>query len=249
MNSPFQLNGKKILVTGASSGIGRSVAVFLSEMGAELILTARREQQLKESISLLKGGIHSYVVADLLKEEDRNQLINSLSAVDGVVFSAGKIEPFPVKFLSKEKLDSVMDLNFSSTVLLAASLLRSKKINDHASMVFISSFGAHHTYKGGAAYAASKLGVEAFAQVIAQEHGASGIRCNCVAPAMVKTEVYEETERQISAEKLNDHIQKYPLGVGYPEDVAHAISFLLSPASRWITGQTLFLDGGLSLGL
>lgn len=245
----FSLKGKKILITGASSGIGRSCAVIASKLGAEVILTSRRKEQLKATLDLLEGSGHQIILADLRNPSDRECLVQDLPELDGVVFCAGKIDPFPVKFLSEEKIMDLMQLNFYSTALLSANLLRQKKLKEYSSLVYLSSFGAHHTYKGGAIYASSKLAIEGFSKVIAQENKALKIRTNCIAPAMVETEVYTEATRQISEEAMAKHTELYPLGIGQPEDVANTAAFLLSPASRWMTGQTIFLDGGLSLNL
>lgn len=247
--NPFSLQGKKVLVTGASSGIGRQTAISVSRQGGVLVLTARREDELKHTLGLLSGSGHEIIVADQTVKEQREHLINSVQQLDGIVFCAGKIDPFPIKFLTEEKITSLMDVNFTSTALLAGGLIRSKKIEANASLVFISSYGAHQTYKGGAVYASSKLALEGFSKVLSQETDPLKIRVNCLSPAMVKTDVYDEASKQLSDEIMNAHIDRYPLGVGYPEDVANAAVFLLSPASRWITGQNIILDGGLSVGL
>lgn len=248
MNTPFHLQDKNILITGASSGIGRQIAVTVARMGGNVFLVGRNEKRLQEACQNLNGSGHQYFICDILVEEQVNQLISKLPSLDGVVHSVGFVRPYPVKFLSTEKINETFGPNYFSQMLLMASLLRLKKIQIKASIVFISSIAASHPHKGGALYAGSKSALEAFSKVLALELYPQGVRSNCVAPAMVKTPMYEYSEQNASKETMDAHVEKYPLGVGMPEDVANAVVFLLSDASRWITGTTITLDGGFLLG-
>jgi NAD(P)-dependent dehydrogenase (short-subunit alcohol dehydrogenase family) len=243
----FHLNDKTILVTGASSGIGMQTAISISKMGGKLILTGRNKENLKTTLSQLNGEGHKLIVADLLKEDERNKLIEELPMVDGIVHSAGTVNPFPIKFIDQEKLNETMNINYEIPVLLMAGVMRKKKINPKASIVFLSSVSGQHPHKGGSLYASSKAALEAFSKALALEVYLQGIRSNCVSPAMVKTAMYDVAEKGMSKEIMDEHISQYPLGVGYPEDVANAIIFLLSDASRWITGINITLDGGFIL--
>lgn len=245
--TPFHLNNKTILVTGASSGLGRQIAITISEMGANVVLTGRNLKELETTISKLKKGSHTIFPADLLVEKEREDLIISLPQLDGVVNSAGVVKPFAIKFLNQKKIDETLNINYEAPLLLMGGISRKKKLNKNASIIFISSISGQNPYMGAALYAGSKAALEALSKVFALEHYYLGIRSNCISPAMVKTEMYDETERIMSKEILDEHIDKYPLGVGYPTDIANTVTFLLSDASRWITGINIILDGGFLL--
>lgn len=246
--TPFHLNNKMILVTGASSGIGRQVAISITEMGGNVVISGRDKEKLQETFSMLKTGKHQIAEADLLKGDDIEKLIQQIPMLDGVVNCAGTVNPFPIKFLTEEKISETFDVNYNSQVVLMARITRQKKLNKNSSIVFISSISAKHPHKGGATYSASKAALENFSKVFALEFYTLGIRSNCIAPAMVKTPMYEAAQKQGSKEEMDAHVRTYPLGVGYPTDVANAAVFLLSEASRWMTGTTITLDGGFSLG-
>lgn len=246
--TPFQLDNKTILITGASSGIGRQVAVTVSEMGGKTVITGRNTERLKETFDLLKGKEHRMMTANLTHEEELNELVKNLPLLDGVVHCAGTVHPYPIKFFTEEKINSIFGINYNAQVLLMAGLGRQKKLNKNASIVFMSSISAHHPHKGGALYSGSKSALESFSKVVALEFFLQGVRSNCISAAMVKTPMYDSAAQQTTSEAMEEHISKYPLGVGMPEDVAHAAVFLLSDASRWITGTTLTLDGGFLLG-
>lgn len=248
MTTPYHINNKKILITGASSGIGKEIAVFASEMGAQVILNARNEIKLNDTYAKLKGNNHAIIPADLLNDADIEKLVHTIPQLDGLVISAGIIDPFPIGFLNKSKLDTTFAINFSQQVIFISRLLRKKKFNKNASVVFISSISAKHPHKGGSVYAASKAALESFSKSLALEFSNIGLRSNCIQASMVKTEMFQLAEQHVSKEKMDAHIKKYPLGVGYPQDIAHAAVFLLSDASRWITGTTILMDGGFLLG-
>lgn len=246
--TPFHLHHKTILVTGASSGIGQQIAITLCEMGANVIITGRHPERLNQTFLNLKSGTNRCIVADLLNQEELTTLVDRLPALDGIVHCAGIVKPFPIKFLSEEKIQETFFTNYNMQVLLMASVTRKKKLNKQASIVFLSSISAAHPHKGGALYSGSKAAIESLSKVTALEFYPQGIRSNCIAPAMVKTPMYEYAEQGASKETLDEHVSKYPLGVGTPQDVANAAVFLLSDASRWITGTTITLDGGFLLG-
>lgn len=243
----FHLNNKTILITGASSGIGQQTAINISQMGGIVILTGRNLENLNKTLSLLKGENHQIISADLLVEAERNQLIEKLPMLDGIVHSAGTVNPFPIKFIDQIKINETLNINYEIHVLLMAGIMRKKKLNAKASIVFLSSISGQHPHKGGALYASSKAAIEAFSKVVALELYPQGIRSNCISPAMVKTPMYEIAEKGMSKESMDEHVKQYPLGIGYPEDIANSIVFLLSDASRWITGINITLDGGFLL--
>ncbi|MDQ3112046.1 MAG: SDR family oxidoreductase [Bacteroidota bacterium] len=246
--TPFHLNDKKILVTGASSGIGRQVAVSAAQMGASIILSGRNEKELKETLGQLPGNNHSIITADLLVQSEREKLAKEMPGVDGIVHCAGIVKPFPAKFIDQQKLDETLNINFEAPVLMMAAILKQKKINRDASLVFLSSISGQHPHKGGAIYAGSKAAIEAYVKVLALELYPQGIRANYISPAMVKTPMYDKASEEMSHEEMEKHVSKYPLGAGLPEDVANTVVFLLSPASRWVTGINIILDGGYLLG-
>lgn len=246
-NTAFHLTGKTIFIAGASSGIGRQIAISVSQMGGTLVISGRNEERLNETLSQLEGTGHSIAAADLLNEEQRLQLVSALPKLDGVVYCSGVVKAFPIKFLSQEKIDETLNINYESPVLLMAGILKAKKLNAGASLVFLSSISSQHPHKGGAMYSGAKAALESFSKVLALELYSKHIRSNCISPAMVKTEMYDTAEKDVSKEIMDAHVAKYPLGVGTPEDVANTAIFLLSDASKWITGINITLDGGFLL--
>ena len=247
MHNPFSLADKRILITGASSGIGREAAILISRSGARCVILGRNSDRLSDTLNALEGEGHQAIVADLLLENDRKSITQKVDGIDGVVHAAGLVAPFPIKFLSDEKISETFDINYKAPVLLTKALLASKCLNDKASHVFISSISADHPHKGGSLYAGSKSALQAFSKTLALETYHLGMRSNCVSPAMVKTPMYDKAEAGMSKESMDEHVSKYPLGVGEPEDVANAIIYLLSDASKWITGINITLDGGFLL--
>jgi NAD(P)-dependent dehydrogenase (short-subunit alcohol dehydrogenase family) len=242
----ISLKGKNILITGASSGIGAATAVLCDSLGATVILTGRNGTTLAETAKKLQkqAMIH---IADLTKQNDITELVKQCDGIDGLVNCAGIVKPLPVKYIREKNIKEMFDANFSSAVLLCSELSSAKKFNDAASVVFISSISSNHPYIGGAMYSASKAALEAFCRAFAIEHAGKKIRANVVSPALVKTKIFTETELATSEEEMKAYEAQYPLGFGEPEDVANAIAFLLSSASKWITGTTINMDGGLLL--
>jgi NAD(P)-dependent dehydrogenase (short-subunit alcohol dehydrogenase family) len=242
----IDLKNKTILITGSSSGIGRATAILCDHLGARIILNGRNNEELLKTKKLLKND-PEIITADLSIEEEISKMISQLSPIDGLVHCAGIVKPYAIKYLKSKHINEVMNINFTSGVLLSSFLLNSKKLNPGASVVFISSVSAWHPYTGGAIYSASKSALEAFARSFALENSSKKIRANIVAPALVKTKILEDTEQSYTKEEFEEITRQYPLGLGEPEDVANAIVFLLSDKSRWITGTTIKMDGGLLL--
>lgn len=242
MNNPFSLSGKTILVTGASSGIGRGIAVACAGMGAQVILTARNTVRLQETLSALEGEGHSYIAADLTDAAQRTALVAQLPTLHGVVHCAGVGSRVPCKMLSQEDLDHVMKPNTEAPMLLQALLLSEKKIQKQASVVFIASAAATMPTAGNAVYSASKAAMVAYAKCLALELAPRQIRVNCISPTMVWTDlalVGATTEQLTEAEK------QYPLKrYGQPQDIAHLAVYMLSDASGWMTGSDVQITGG-----
>lgn len=242
----ISLKGKHIMITGASSGIGQATAILCDSLGATVTITGRNESALKETAKELKNS-SKIVVADLTSQEQLTALVNKSGAVDGLVNCAGIVKPLPIKYIKQKNISEMFDANFSSSVLLCSELSNQKKINENASVIFISSVSAQHPYIGGSLYSASKAALEAFCRSFAIENAGKKIRANVVSPALVKTKIFTETELATSEEEMQKYESQYPLGFGEPVDVANCIAFLLSPASKWITGTTINMDGGLLL--
>lgn len=242
MNNPFSLSGKTILVTGASSGIGRGIAIVCAGMGAQVILTARNTERLQEILSALEGKGHSYIAADLTDATQRTALVEQLPALHGVVHCAGVGSRVPCKMLTQEDLDYVMKPNAEAPMLLQAELLSEKKIAKQASVVFVASAAASMPSAGNAVYSASKAALVAYAKCLAQELAPRQIRVNCISPTMVWTDL---ALVGATAEQLKEAEQLYPLKrYGQPEDIANLAIYLLSDASAWMTGSNIEITGG-----
>ena len=246
MKNPFGLQRKNILVTGASSGIGRAVAVACAQMGASLVVTGRNEARLLETYHALEGQGHAYRIADLTDEEEVKALVKGLNPLDGVVHCAGINKRLPISGLTEKNIANVMQTNFVSSVLLSRYLLKDKKLNVEASVVFISSVSVDYPTTGNAIYCASKAAVNSFSKVLALETADAKIRVNCIEPGMITTEWLEKTE--LSDEQIQRAISKYPFKrFGTPGEVAYAAVYLLSDTTKWMTGSVIKLDGGLTL--
>ena len=247
MYNPFSLKGKVILVTGASSGIGRATAIECSKMGAKLVITARDEERLKETISLLEGEGHQYIVADLSIEEEIDKLVSIIPILNGVVNNAGFNIVKLLPFIKTEDMNKMLKLNLEAPILLTNKIVKKKKIAKNTSIVFVSSIGKSIVAPGCSIYSATKGGLSAFMKNAAVDLSGKKIRCNSVLPGMVETPLILDKET-MTDEQLNDDRNLYPLKrYGKPEEVAHTIIFLLSDASGWMTGTEIVLDGGRSL--
>ena len=247
MYNPFSLENKKILVTGASSGIGRAIAIECSKMGAEVIISGRNEERLAETYKELVGEHPAYIVADLTKEEDIEHLVALTDSLNGLVNCAGLTIPKPFKFLQESDIETVMTVNFNAPLLLTQRLVKKKKLEKGASVVFISSIsGTKVSYIAGSIYSASKGAINGLCKGLALELAPQQIRVNTVVPGMVETNIVSGGE--IAEEQLEIDRQKYPLKrYGKPEEVAYAVVYLLSGASGWVTGSNLLIDGGYTL--
>ena len=241
--NPFSLEGKTILVTGASSGIGRGVAVTCSKMGATVIINGRNVSKLQETLTMMEADEHQMMPGDLTDETALSSLAASLPKLDGVVHCAGIGQRIPCKDLLEENVNQVMDVNFKAPVMLQAELLRQKKLNKAASIVFIASIASWSPSFGNAVYSASKGAIISYANCLALELAPRKIRVNCISPAMVWTDLI--TKDGIDEEQLKEDEQKYPLKrYGQPEDIANLAVYMLSDASAWMTGSNIKISGG-----
>jgi NAD(P)-dependent dehydrogenase (short-subunit alcohol dehydrogenase family) len=239
----FRLDGRTVLVTGATSGIGRTTAIRAHARGASVVATGRREDALRDLASELGAERATTIAADLTNDDDVKQLLSAVPMLDGAVFAAGFLKIKLAKATSVDDVRQHMATNFEGSALLASRLLHAKRLQGGASLVFISSVAASIGAVGHAAYAASKGALESYVRALAVEIGSSKSRANLVAPAEVKTPMLDQARKGLGQPATET---PYLLGLGEPDDVAAACCFLLSPAARWITGTTLTVDGGYS---
>lgn len=245
--NPFSLEGKTILVTGASSGIGRAAAIECSKLGAKVIITARNEERLLSTLNALDGEGHQMIICDLSNEEAIDKMVSELPEIQGLISNAGYTKIMPVQFISSDDINSIFQVNTFAPMLLLQKLLKKKKIKKGASVVFTSSMAGQGCCSvGNSMYTASKGAISAFIRCVALELAPKNIRVNAVCPAMVDTGILDSGT--VSQDQLEADIKNYPLGrYGKPVDVALAMIYLLSDASSWITGDNIVIDGGLTL--
>ncbi len=245
--NPFSLKEKTVLVTGASSGIGRATAIECSKLGAKLIITGRNEERLNETMGLLSGEGHTMVTGDLTSQEDIDKIVSETGKINGLVLCAGKGMTSPFPFSTKDKYAEIFDVNFFAPVELLRLLVKKKKMEKDSSVVMVSSIGGNGSYSlGNGVYGASKAALSSTMRFCARELAAKKIRVNTVNPGMVNTKLI--TGGAISEEQHQLDMQKYPLKrYGEPEEIAWAIIYLLSDASAWVTGHSLVIDGGVTI--
>lgn len=243
--NPFTLEGKTILVTGASSGIGRGIAIACSKMGASVIVNGRNEERLNETLLQMSGENNQKAVADLSDTAKISSMVAELPKLDGIVHCAGIGQRVLCKQLQESDLDNMMDVNFKAPVMLQTELLKQKKINKAASIVFIASIAAESSTIGNAMYCASKGAIISYANCLSIELAPRLIRVNCISPAMVWTDLI--FKGGITEDELKEDEKRYPLKrYGTPEDIANLSIYLLSDASSWMTGSNIKLTGGVN---
>lgn len=248
MYNPYTLENRHILVTGASSGIGRQTAIECSRLGASVIVTGRDERRLEETMSLLAGDRHSLCVADLSKSAEIKRLTEIIPAINGLVSNAGFNFVRLIPFIKESDLTSIFSVNTFAPIELLHNLMKKKKLQKDSSVVFTASISARSVASpGNSIYSATKGALMSFMKTAALELSPKGIRCNAVLPGMIETAL-KERKTELTDELWEKDKQKYPLGrFGSPRDVALAITYLLSDAASWITGAELTIDGGRTL--
>lgn len=236
------LTSKSILVTGATSGIGKDVGHFLRNSGANLFLTGRSENKISE-LRAEFGSDAKVIKADL--ELGVDEIVEGIDHIDGLVLCAGVIQYMPAKLLKKQNLNRLFDINFFSNVELISELLKKRKLKRNASVVIISSISARLGVPGTLAYAASKGAVESASRVYAGELSKLGIRFNTISPGLIRTPLIDNAS--LDKEMILEEENKYPLGIGNPRSISSLVRFLLSDESSWLTGENIVLDGGYNL--
>ncbi len=248
--NPMDLAGKCILVTGASSGIGREVAILLSELGARVVVSGRNQERLAQTLAALSGEGHLAAPFDLGAVEGIGDwvkgLVKQTGPLDGLVHSAGARYTVPLKVERIARVDEVMRVNFTSAVMLAKAFRQAGCSSRDSSIVFLSSVTAFQGEPGTAVYAASKAALTGLTKSLAMEFAGDRVRVNCVAPACVKSEMLERLRDMLTPEQYAAVEAMHPLGLGEPRDVANAVAFLLAGTGRWITGSVMVVDGGYS---
>lgn len=247
MYNPYSLIGKTVLVTGASSGIGQSAAIECSKLGAHVIITARNEKRLIDTLTMLEGDGHQMFIADLSNSDSLQELVEFVPEIQGLVCNAGTNKMLPLSFIKESDIMETFKVNTISPMLLLKELVKKKKLKRDASVVFTSSMaGLGAAAAGNSIYSASKGAISSFIKCAALELSPKRIRVNAVCPGMTMTPmIYDES---LEKEQLNEDMKRYPLGrYGQPTDIAWAMIYLLSDASAWVTGINLVIDGGLTI--
>lgn len=248
MQRLFSLESKNILVTGASSGIGKSIAIETALQGAKLTIVARNRERLNETLEQLhdsKAG-HNAVLCDLSSKDDLDHLVEKLEPLDGLVLNAGAVKLAPIAFIKDDNVDALFEVNIQSSIRLIQRLVRKRKLKKGASIIFISSIATQKATIGNAVYNATKGAVNSFVRSLALELASKQIRANAILPGFVNTGIIEDSG--VSDDQLDAHLKNYPLGrYGEPEDISYLSIYLLSNQSSWMTGSLINLDGGFSL--
>lgn len=245
MENLLSLQGKRILVTGASSGMGKVFAQMIAKQGGQVVLLARNVERLQQTMDSLSGKDHQICVCDLTNENQLKEAVGVIQPLDGIVLCAGINEFVPVKFVKQEKIEKMFQTNYFSQLILVQMLLKKKLVNKGASIVFISSVSSVMGVQGTLLYASSKGAINSAVRVLASELAGQKVRVNAILPGIVRTEMLSGTN--IDEETFTKQEAQYPLGLGTPEDVGHAVLFHLSDTSRWLTGQCMIIDGGMTL--
>lgn len=247
--NPFSLEGKRVLVTGASSGFGHAIALSCARMGAEVIATGRNVERLGrtlEQLNEISPLAHRGVIAELTEARGREAVVEALEGdIHGLVHNAATGSLCATRQMSQQHLHALYLSNVEAPMLLTQAVLKNNRIAADGSILFISSISAYSAMAGVGGYSGTKAALIAMARCLALEVSKRRIRVNCLAPGQANTPMLEGTRR--ATVTVDEQLKLYPLGVGEPEDIANAAIFMLSGASRWITGTTLVLDGGLTL--
>lgn len=251
--NPFSLEGKTIVVTGASSGIGRQCAIDCAKMGAKVVAIARNQERLDETLSMLQGEGHRSYSFDFSNIEGIADLVSTIVSdcgrIGGMIYAAGIEKTLPFKLLKPEDYSTIFNVNTLGAIEMARQVTNIKNFSNQVGggILFIASITATIARVGTAAYSASKGALISSAHVLAAELAKRKIRVNCISPGTVLTPLMQNYLSTLSEEEYNKRIGGFPLGLGEPSDVSLVCVYLLSDASRWVTGQNLIIDGGFTM--
>ena len=247
MKNPFSIEGKTILITGAASGIGKATALQCSEMGGNMVLLDLNEEGLYQTKEELQGGDNKVIAINLTDFDSMKEMVSKLPKLDGVVSNAGIFYSMMAKLSERKDMEKIFEINTFSHINLMQQLMEQKKLNKGASIVFTSSMsGVYCGAVGGSLYGATKAALAGYAKALAIELAPRGIRVNTIHPGMINTPLIHSAA--LSQDILDEDKKNYPLGrYGEPEEVAYSIIYLLSEATKWMTGTQLLIDGGYSV--
>lgn len=251
MNNPFFLTNKNIIITGASSGIGRQCAISCSQIGANVVLIARNEERIKDTFEQLEPGNHLYYSQDITKYQELESIIkdavSKIGKILGFIDSAGIEMTLPLKMMKPEYYYNLFSVNVISGFEFAKIISKKKYLDSNgASFVFIASIMGLLGQSGKIGYCSSKGALISGVKAMALELASKKIRVNCISPAIVETEMTKKLFDNVPEDSKKEIMKMHPMGLGKPEDVANACIYLLSDASRWVTGTNLIVDGGYS---
>lgn len=248
--NPYSIKGKTIIITGASSGIGRQCAVDCSKMGANVVLIARNSTRIEETMNLMSGSGHISVTLDINNIpsnfiEEITQ--RTLKPIEGFIHCAGIEITKPIKFLKKSDYEGLIQSNAFSAFEIIRQLSNKRNLADGSSIILISSISSIIARAGLTAYAASKGAINSAVKVMALELSKRKIRVNAISPGTIMTPMMNQAFQSMTPEQQKNREDRFPLGLGKPEDISYACIYLLSDASRWITGQNIIIDGGYTI--
>jgi NAD(P)-dependent dehydrogenase (short-subunit alcohol dehydrogenase family) len=238
---------KNILITGASSGIGKATSVMLSEKGYNCILFGRDEEKLKNVKNLLVGHNHHIVIGDMTDHNSFNKILDLNINFDGIVHSAGIIKLASYKYINQNDFSAILQINLLGPFFLTQLLLNTKNILDGSSIVFLSSISGNVVGSpGNLMYSSSKAALNGIVKTLALELAKKKIRVNSINAGMINSEMWSNSNNFIASKQLSNDMLKYPLGYGEVDDAAALVSFLISDDSKWITGAGILADGGFT---